>query len=53
MKAKTRETDKKKFVGDLYTSALIYLGLILFGITFVILAAARYMLMRLDKGKGV
>ena len=40
-------------VGDLYTSALIYLGLILFGITFVILAAARYMLMRLEKGKGV
>ena len=39
-------------VGDLYTSALIYLGLILFGITFVILAAARFMLMRLEKAKG-
>src|SRR5207302_8986115 len=29
-------------VGDLYTSALIALGLILFGITFIVLAAARY-----------
>ena len=33
----------------LYTSALIALGLILFGITFVILAIARYMLMRIEK----
>ena len=33
-------------VGDLYTSALIALGLILFVITFIVLAAARYMLMR-------
>ena len=39
-------------VGDLYTSSLILLGLILFIITFFILAAARYMLMRLEKGKG-
>ncbi len=35
-------------VGDIYTSSLIALGLILFGITFVILALARYMLMRLE-----
>jgi phosphate transport system permease protein len=35
-------------VGDLYTSALIQLGLILFVITFVILAIARYMLLRLQ-----
>jgi phosphate transport system permease protein len=35
-------------VGDLYTSSLIALGLILFFITFVVLAAARLMLMRLD-----
>jgi phosphate transport system permease protein len=34
-------------VGDLYTSALIAQGLILFGITFIVLAAARYMLMRI------
>jgi len=35
-------------VGDIYTSALIELGLILFLITFVVLAIARYMLMRLE-----
>ena len=36
-------------VGDIYTSALIELGLILFLITFVVLAIARYMLMRLER----
>jgi phosphate transport system permease protein len=36
-------------VGDLYTSSLIALGLILFVITFFILAAAKIMLMRLDR----
>lgn len=35
-------------VGDVYTSALIELGLILFVITFIVLAFARYMLMRLE-----
>jgi phosphate transport system permease protein len=35
--------------GDLYTSALIELGLILFVITFVVLAIARYMLMRIER----
>ncbi len=40
-------------VGDLYTSSLIELGLILFIITFFILAAARYMLMRLESKAGV
>jgi phosphate transport system permease protein len=39
-------------VGDLYTSALIALGLILFVITFIVLAAARYMLMRLNARIG-
>jgi phosphate transport system permease protein len=39
-------------VGDLYTSALIALGLILFVITFIILAIARYMLMRLHMQEG-
>ena len=39
-------------VGDLYTSALIALGLILFFITFLVLAAARYMLLRLEKRAG-
>jgi phosphate transport system permease protein len=35
--------------GDLYTSSLIELGLILFVITFFVLAAARYMLMRIER----
>src|SRR5437762_9410534 len=39
-------------VGDLYTSALIALGLILFVITFIVLAAARYMLPRINKRIG-
>jgi phosphate transport system permease protein len=39
-------------VGDLYTSALIALGLILFVITFIVLAIARYMLMRINRRIG-
>jgi phosphate transport system permease protein len=39
-------------VGDLYTSALIALGLILFGITFIVLAAARYLLLRIERRIG-
>jgi phosphate transport system permease protein len=39
-------------VGDLYTSALIALGLILFAITFIVLAAARYMLARIERRLG-
>nr|WP_244628922.1 phosphate ABC transporter permease subunit PstC [Methylocella tundrae] len=39
-------------VGDVYTSALIALGLILFIITFFILAIARYMLMRIERQAG-
>ncbi len=39
-------------VGDLYTSSLIALGLILFMITFVVLALARLMLMRMDRKGG-
>ena len=38
-------------VGDLYTSALIALGLLLFVITFIVLAAARYMLLRVEKDR--
>ena len=33
----------------LYTSSLIELGLILFGITFIVLAIARFMLMRVER----
>jgi len=39
--------------GDLYTASLIALGLILFFITFVVLAAARLMLMRIAMKAGV
>jgi phosphate transport system permease protein len=40
-------------VGDLYTSALIELGLILFVITFIVLAFSRVMLSRLENKKGI
>ena len=36
-------------VCDLYTSALIALGLVLFLITFIVLAAARFMLARIER----
>lgn len=36
-------------VGDVYTSALIELGLILFVLTLIVLACARYMLMRIER----
>ncbi|TAJ81746.1 phosphate ABC transporter permease subunit PstC [Reyranella sp.] len=36
-------------VGDLYTSSLIALGLILFFITFIVLAIARYLLARMNR----
>jgi len=39
-------------VGDVYTSSLIALGLILFFITFIVLALARLMLMRIEKKAG-
>jgi len=39
-------------VGDLYTSSLIALGLILFFITFIVLAAARLLLMRMTLEEG-
>ena len=39
-------------VGDMYTSSLILLGLILFVITFIVLAAARYMLLRIERRIG-
>jgi phosphate transport system permease protein len=39
-------------VGDIYTSSLIALGLILFVITFIVLACARLMLARVQKRIG-
>ena len=40
-------------VGELYTSSLIELGLILFLITFVVLAISRLLLLRLRKKEGL
>jgi len=37
---------------ELYTSSLIELGLLLFVITFIVLAAAQLMLRRMERGKG-
>jgi phosphate transport system permease protein len=39
-------------VGDIYTSSLILLGLILFVITFIVLSCARYLLMRIERRIG-
>jgi phosphate transport system permease protein len=39
-------------VGDLYTSSLIELGLILFFITFVVLSLARLLLYKLAQREG-
>jgi phosphate transport system permease protein len=39
-------------VGEIYTSSLIALGLILFVITFIVLAASRFMLMRIERRQG-
>ena len=39
-------------VGDLYTSALVALGLILFVITFIVLAISRYLLLRAEQKRG-
>ncbi len=38
--------------GEIYTSSLIALALILFVITFIVLAASRLMLMRVENNKG-
>ncbi len=40
-------------VGEIYTSSLIALGLILFFLTFLVLAFAKYLLMRLTLKEGV
>ena len=39
-------------VGEIYTSSLIALGLILFAITFIVLAIARYLLARIERRIG-
>jgi phosphate transport system permease protein len=39
-------------VGELYTSSLVALGLLLFVVTFLVIAAARLMLLRLEIRSG-
>jgi phosphate transport system permease protein len=39
-------------LGDLYVSSLVAIGLILFGITFIVLATAQIMLRRLERRAG-
>jgi phosphate transport system permease protein len=50
--ASTIANEFTEATGDLYTSALIALGLILFIITFIVLALARLLLMRLERSAG-
>jgi phosphate transport system permease protein len=50
--ASTLANEFTEAVGDLYSSALIELGLILFLITFVVLALSKLLLMRLARQEG-
>ena len=51
--ASTLANEFTEAVGDLHTSALIALGLVLFMITFVVLSFAKLLLMRLEARHGV
>lgn len=51
--ASTLANEFTEAVGDVHTSALIALGLVLFMITFVVLAVAKVLLMRLEVRHGV
>jgi phosphate transport system permease protein len=50
--ASTLANEFTEAVGDVYTSALIELGLILFFITFVVLSLSKLLLMRLAMAEG-
>ena len=50
--ASTIANEFTEAVGDIYTSSLIALGLLLFVITFTVLAAARFMLMKIERRQG-
>jgi phosphate transport system permease protein len=50
--ASTLANEFTEAVGDLYTSALIYLGLLLFLITFIVLAVSRLLLARMSARAG-
>jgi phosphate transport system permease protein len=50
--ASTLANEFTEAIGDLYTSALIYLGLLLFLITFIVLAVSRLLLARMSTRAG-
>jgi phosphate transport system permease protein len=50
--ASTLANEFTEAIGDLYTSSLIYLGLLLFLITFIVLAFSRFLLARLNARAG-
>ena len=50
--ASTLANEFTEAVGDMYTSALIELGLLLFVITFVVLSLSKLLLMQLAKREG-
>jgi phosphate transport system permease protein len=50
--ASTLANEFTEAIGELYTASLIELGLILFGITFIVLVFAKLLLIRLSKFEG-
>jgi phosphate transport system permease protein len=51
--ASTLANEFTEAVGDMHTSSLIALGLVLFMITFIVLALAKFLLMSLERNEGV
>ncbi len=51
--ASTLANEFTEAVGEMHTSALIALGLVLFMITFIVLALAKFMLLSLESREGV
>jgi phosphate transport system permease protein len=51
--ASTLANEFTEAVGDIHTSSLIALGLVLFMITFIVLALAKFMLLSLESREGV
>jgi phosphate transport system permease protein len=51
--ASTLANEFTEAVGDMHTSSLIALGLVLFMITFIVLALAKFMLLKLESREGV
>ena len=51
--ASTLANEFTEAVGDMHTSSLIALGLVLFMITFIVLALAKFMLLSLESREGV